>query len=1300
MATLVLSAAGAAFGGSAGGTLLGVGAAAIGKAVGATVGSAIDQQLLGQGSRAVEQGRLDTLRLLGAAEGAALPRVFGRMRVPGQVIWATRFREHSSDGSTSKSGARVTQYSYSISLALALCEGEILRIGRVWADGSLISLSETNWRLHRGGEDQMPDDLIKAVEGEAAPAYRGTAYLVLEDFDLAPFGNRVPQFNIEVFRRARAFGDGAVKDTYDAMGGVAMVPGTGEYSLATTPVVYDYGTLTSAYANVNNASGASDLEVSLDQLQSEVPNAKSISLVVSWFGDDLRCGQCQVRPAVEQTQHDGREMPWTVCGTTRAAAHVVSKVENRPAFGGTPCDASVIEAIREMNRRSLDVMFYPFLLMDVPKDNSKPDPWSDEQSQPVFPWRGRITLDAAPGRAGSADKTAAAGADVASFFGVAQVSDFTIGNGTVSYSGPNEWSLRRFILHSAALCKAAGGVSAFCIGSEMRALTQIRDSADHFPAVDAFIALARDVRQILGAGTKISYAADWSEYFGYHAHDGSGDLFFHLDPLWASPDIDFIGIDNYMPLADWRDNDGHLDAGAQSIYELDYLKGNIEGGEGYDWYYASDQARKDQVRTPIADTAYGEHWVFRYKDIARWWSQPHYNRPGGVKAPLPTAWQPRSKPIWFTELGCAAIDKGANQPNVFLDVKSSESNVPYFSNGRRDDFMQYRFLQAHYDYWADPSHNPVSPVYGGPMIAMERTFVWAWDARPWPDFPQRLDMWSDGENYARGHWVSGRTGIATLAGIVSEVADRSDFARYDVRSLSGSVEGFLIAEPQSARQSLQPLMLSHGFDAVEDAGRVRFRNRSGQVDATIRDADLIRSKQAVALEFTRAPEAEIPDEVQVNFYHADKSYQRGSASAGRPRTERSAKSVADLPVAMSSADGAAVTARWLAEVGVARDSVTFTLPQSFAALEAGDVVRLDTENGEGLYRIDRIEDGAGREVAATRIEAAVYSPGRVTDTEDGSVNYALPGPVFVSVLDLPLLSAEGSPTAPYVLATGAPWTGRVAVYSASNDQSYERDVDIVRAATVGTLAEPFAAGQHGLWMRGRPMRLVLETGSLQSRDRLDVLGGANMAALRAPGATEWEIIQFAKAQLVGERTYLLDDLLRGQRGTDPFIPPLYPVGTAFVLLDGGPVQPTLDASGGVLRHYRIGPATRSYADASYKHVTHTSREIGLRPYAPEHVRALILPSGDLLLSWIRRTRKGGDSWQGIDVPLSETIERYRLRIIKDGTVRKELELSAPSFVYATTQMTADGVSAPFDITIAQISEQFGPGPVKRMTYHG
>lgn len=560
MATLVLSAVGAALGAGFGGAVLGLSGAVIGRAVGATLGRVIDQRLLGAGSDPVDVGRIDRLRLTGAGEGGPINQVWGRMRLAGQVIWATEFTETVRRRRSGKGAPKpkVNEYSYSVSLAIALCEGEILRVGRVWADGNEISALDLNLRVYTGTETQLPDPKIEAAEGaEKAPAYRGLAYVVIEDLELGAYGNRVPQFNFEVIRAAQGPEADAVRTLGGAIRGVALIPGTGEYGLATTPVHYAEGLGRNRTANVHSPSGLTDFATSLLHLTGELPELRSVSMVVSWFGSDLRCASCEVQPKVEQKILEGVGMPWRAGGIARSEALEVPKIQGASIYGGTPSDGSVIEAIRAVHAEGKEVVFYPFILMDLVEGNTLPDPWTGEATQPTLPWRGRITLSEAPGREGSPDRTAAAEAEVAEFFGLAQPDDFSAIGEVINYSGPVDWGYRRFILHYAKLCAVAGGVDAFCIGSEMRSLTQIRGGGDSFPAVQAFRDLAGDVRSILGPQVKISYAADWSEYFGYQEGE---NRYFHLDPLWADENVDFIGIDNYMPVSDWRDGQDHADA--------------------------------------------------------------------------------------------------------------------------------------------------------------------------------------------------------------------------------------------------------------------------------------------------------------------------------------------------------------------------------------------------------------------------------------------------------------------------------------------------------------------------------------------------------------------------------------------------------------------------------------------------------------------------------------------------------------------------------------------------------------------
>src|SRR6056297_366306 len=1318
MATILLSAAGAALGSSLGGSVLGLSMTAVGRFLGASLGRTLDQRLLGAGSESLETGKIDRFRLSGAGEGAPIAQVYGRMRLGGHVIWATEFKERVQEtdggGKGAPSQPTVRQFSYSVSLALAICEGEITGVNRVWADGAEVAVSDLNMRVYAGTLDQLPDPRIEAAEGVGmVPAYRGTAYVVLEDLQLERFGNRVPQFSFEVTRP-----DLAQDDMPALLQGVAMIPGTGEYSLATQPVYladrqeagdgpFASGPGGRAVANVGSPSEEPDFTTSLRQLADEAPNCAAASLIVSWFGDDLRCGQCRIRPKVEQSRYDAKGMPWSVAGLTRSQAESVPQQDGRPVYGGTPTDQSVIEAIQRMQADGLAVTYYPFILMDQMAGNGQPDPWSGAADQPVLPWRGRITLSVAPGRAGSPDVSAMADTEVASFFGTALAADFTISEGSFDYGGPQEWSYRRFILHQAALCAAAGGVDAFCIGSEMRGLTLVR-GADGFPAVAQLKALATECRLLLGPMVKIGYAADWTEYFGYHPQDGSGDLYFHLDPLWSDPEIDFVGIDNYMPLSDWRDGEDHEDVSWRSIYSLDYLRANIEGGEGYDWFYATPADREAQVRTPISDGAYGEPWVWRYKDIRNWWANPHHERVGGTRKAQPTTWQPESKPIWFTELGCAAIDKGTNQPNKFIDPKSSESSLPYFSNGLRDDLVQRQYLRAQLTYWNDPEHNPASSVYGGTMLDLSRAFVWAWDARPYPWFPGNETLWSDGPNYRHGHWLNGRLSGRSLASVVGEICAKVGLTAIDTSHLHGIVRGYVVPQVTDARRALQPLMLAYGFDAIERDGVLVFqmRNAARPIDLareTLVDSDEIDGD----LSEIRASEAEMAGRVRIHFLQADSDHQAASEEAILPDDATHAVSETDLPLALTRAEGRQIAERWLAEARVARDSVRFALPPSQLALGAGDIVRLPTVSGTTLARIDKVEVMDHQIVDAVRIEPDVFSPSEMSE-EVARLRPVTPAvPVTPVFLDLPLMSGDEVPHAPHLALSAKPWPGAVALYDAAEASDYALNGISASQSVIGLTETPLCAARAGKIDRGLPLQVRLASGSLQSVSDAGLLTGANLMAIGDGSAGHWELFQFRDAALMSEGRWQLSHRLRGQAGSEGVMPDVWPVGSWVVLMNGAPSQIALKPTQrGLLRHYRVGLARRPYDHAAYEHLLRAFDGNGLRPFRPGQLRvaeadASQVPidadvvsghAADFKVTWIRQTRIDGDVWELAEVPIGEETELYRVQVRQGQNVVRDTTVSHPAWIYSISEQTEDGLVGPYRIAVAQVSHRFGPGP--------
>lgn len=1287
MAQLALGAIGSAVGAQIGGTLLGISAQQIGGMLGAMAGSYIDGLLMGGSHTSQEGPRLTDLNVMTSAEGAVIPRIYGRWRTAGQVIWATRFEEEpttttvSSGGKGSrKSTSSVTRYNYYANFAVGLCEGEITRIGRVWADGKEIDLANHTWRLYRGSEDQSPDSLIEAVEGAGnAPAYRGLAYIVFERMNLTDFGNRVPQLSFEVFN--------SFSQTEQMIEAVTMIPGAGEFIYDTREQSAILSETTSYSLNVHTRGGGTDFQVSLDQLEATCPNVGTVALVVSWFGTDLRCGECQVRPRAELAQAITWPNQWSVAGLPRESTGAVSQHDGKPAFGGTPSDASVLRAIAELKARGFRIVFYPFILMDIPEGNSLPDPYTGGTGQPAYPWRGRITCSPAPGESGTVDKTGDAATQVASFFG----------------NGSSDFRYRRFIKHYAGLCAQAGGVDAFLIGSELVNLMHVRSDADSFPAVDAMVSLAAEVRAIVGGATKLSYAADWSEWSNFRPDDGSGDLFFHLDPLWANGNIDFIGIDNYMPLADWRAGEAHADAlaGAGTIYDLAYLQGNIAGGELYDWFYASASDREAQTRTPITDGAYGKPWVYRPKDLVNWWASEHYDRPGGVEAVSATGWTPESKPIWFTETGCPAIDKGANQPNVFYDPKSAESAFPHFSNGDRDDFMQRRFIEAHLDYWGSGgSANPVSSVYDAPMVDPADIFLWTWDARPYPIFPQLTSFWADGENWFLGHWLNGRLGAVTLADLVAAHMSYHGFTEYDASGLSGTVEGQMIDKRSTLRDALNPLMLAYFVDAVESAGEMRFRMRGAVPAFDITPDDLAVPDEGDTARFAlrRMNVSELPGEMTISYLDGDASYRQAAITSKRAGQFIERVQSATVPLVLRKGHAQRIADVTLRELWARREMAGFMLPPSLLALDPADIVRLREGGRDHVLRLERMTDEGALACEAAGFEPTLY------DARGGADRVKQPGipvnyvPPIFAFLDLPLIAGSEVPTAPHIAAHSVPWPGSVDLHRGASEETVTLNASVATQATLGELAEDFYRGATGRFDDGNSIWVQLYTGALASAPMLDVLGGANLCAIENADG-EWELVQFRHAELVADRKYRLTGLLRGQYGTEAAMRHPVAAGARFVLVNGALAQAALtleDLDTDFV--WRYGPRPRPLSDAAWVTVTRGFAGAGLRPLSPVHIRGRVQPNDDIAISWVRRTRIGGDGW-GNEVPLGEEAEAYQVDIMDGSTVLRTLTATAPITTYTAAQQAADfgGLADDFDVTVYQMSVSRGRGTGRRAT---
>ena len=794
--------------GAIGGFMLGGPAGAI---MGANLGSAAGNIFASSKTQHVnlpaqEGARISDLRVQISSYGEVIPKVYGSMRLAGNIIWGANIKEvenrttheqrHTSRGKgggrkrTTVTSQTVVTYSYYSTLAVAICEGEVTEISRMWADTMLITEDllggkQGKFNIHFGTEDQLPDDIIARHKGFGTyPAYRGLCYVVFEDFPLERFGNRIPNFSFEVKRSVKT--KPAVEDKVKD---IILIPGAGEFvysdQIYKKQEGYDrdgFIPTETRYVNMHNYSAKADVLLALDQMAKSLPNIEWVALVVTWFATSTNAGSCRIVPKVEFSNKGSRILPrdWQVAGIPRAAAEEVLDFFRPsdpliqslhffnyiPTYGGTPDDNSIVAICQELKRRGYKIMLYPMIFVDEIEPSPKP-------------WRGRIKTSSRQ--------------DAVSWF---RKSD----------------GYNRFIMHYANL--VGSQVDAIIIGSELVGLTSFTDGAGSYPVVGELINLAAMVKNRLGNHCLITYAADWSEY--HHAEGG----WFNLDPLWASDNIDFIGIDSYFPLTPDL---------PQKLITEEVIKSAWESGEGWDYYWMNDRTQK----VDFAEDSPNDPNKYAWKNLEHWWTTHHYNPDGSV-----TSWRPKMKPVWFTEFGFPSVDGCANQPNVFYDHSSSESYFPRESKGRVDFLAQRQALNATLDYLEERCKKP------GLNNLVPRRFVWTYDARPFPFWPDFRNIWRDGNLWATGHWVNGKLGISSLGGIVTEILNMTglDSSDYDVSRLRSEVQGYVINEHITAREAIQKLQKRAQGKPITDAEAIKKHNAT--IDAKKTAIRMVRASRA------------------------------------------------------------------------------------------------------------------------------------------------------------------------------------------------------------------------------------------------------------------------------------------------------------------------------------------------------------------------------------------------------------------------------------------------------------------------
>ena len=391
------------------------------------------------------------------------------------------------------------------------------------------------------------------------------------------------------------------------------------------------------------------------------------------------------------------------------------------------------------------------------------------------------------------------------------------------------------------------------------------------------------------------------------------------------------------------------------------------------------------------------------------------------------------------------------------------------------------------------------------MIATAETAAWTWDARPYPAFPARSDVWTDADNWRLGHWLNGRLGSVSLGSLVRELCRRAGLpdSQIDVSALADVVHGYLITALESPRASIAPLGRHFGFDAVESEGVIRFQPRDRRPVATLALDDLVAGSDADAevLELVRAQETELPQALKWQLVRADEEYDAMSVEARRATGAALRVTSESFAIATPAGDAERRCRRALLEEWVGRETASFRLPPSRLALDPGDVVRLDHDGRLAALRLTSVADAGARAVEAVRTDASAY--GLAPGSDRGAAGVAAGGLRPAGGRDPRPAAAPRGRAAHQPLAAvhAVPWPGRIAAWTSPGEDGFTLATTLGRPARMGRLVSPLHAGPVSRFDLGNVAIVDLAYGTLASVTDLALFAGANALAVEAARAS-------------------------------------------------------------------------------------------------------------------------------------------------------------------------------------------------------
>lgn len=493
---------------------------------------------------------------------------------------------------------------------------------------------------------------------------------------------------------------------------------------------------------------------------------------------------------------------------------------------------------------------------------------------------------------------------------------------------------------------------------------------------------------------------------------------------------------------------------------------------------------------------------------------------------------------------------------------------------------------------------------------------------------------------------------------------------------------------------------------------------SGVVRETIQftEEDLVRvDDNTPVYTEVRQQEIELPMRVTLSYIDSDRDFQVNTQAAKRarnpnPTVQTDNQTDVNIAVVTQATPAKQMAERILASAWSERSSYVVRIPPKFGFLDVTDKAELTLDDGYVVrgrfgkadigvdYSIDAtiIAETAGQYVSVALADPGVPWAGNQTISAPlGSKLILLDAPLLRDGDDLGGTAMRGYWGGASYVTTGG-WPG-AQLQSSPDGELFTMADASADEVTWGAIETP-PPDPASCWRTqfGATMT-VRVTGGTYVPTATNDLGLANLANPMAviKANAQVEIIQYRDVTALGSGRYTLGTFYRGVRGTDAMTGGLAP-GDIFVFLSTVGVREIAVplAFHNTNEFWRL-PTNGALANSAIPQgfVFH-GRD--LMPYAPADVSAAVLESGDIVLTWVRRTRFGGELRDGIDtVPLNEQSEAYEIDILSGpgGSVLRILSATSPMVTYPAAEVTADFGAPPTDLSanVYQMSAVVGRG---------